>query len=183
MMLFSLVDKYQSFGSNCYLCSICGHPLNFTPAVSFSNASLWTFLCHVCLGLSLLHFSCGIQSKASFLMASCHPIVIDPIFLHGFSYWTALLLKVKGMWYIRMCGTTHSTMKCHVPEDVYLQQHCHYDLRSYSSNGMRTGAHFCCRYNSSCINWCCFYCRGCVLSNKVRSRSRCVLEGCVWDQH
>ena len=35
-----------------------------------SNASLWTDLLHVCLGLPLLRFPCGFQSKASFSMAS-----------------------------------------------------------------------------------------------------------------
>jgi len=35
----------------------------------FSNASLWTVLCHVCLGLPLLLFPCGFQSKASLSMA------------------------------------------------------------------------------------------------------------------
>jgi hypothetical protein len=36
----------------------------------FSNASLWTDLRHVCLGLSLLLCPCGFQSKASRSMAS-----------------------------------------------------------------------------------------------------------------
>ena len=36
----------------------------------FSNALLWTVLRHVCLGLSLLLFPCGFQSKASLLRAS-----------------------------------------------------------------------------------------------------------------
>jgi hypothetical protein len=36
----------------------------------FSNASLWTDLRHVCLGLPLLLFPCGFQSKTSLSMAS-----------------------------------------------------------------------------------------------------------------
>jgi len=35
----------------------------------FSNASLWTDLHHVCLGLPLLLFPCGFQTKASHSMA------------------------------------------------------------------------------------------------------------------
>ena len=37
--------------------------------IPFSNASLWTDLHHICLGLPLL-FPCGFQSKASLLVAS-----------------------------------------------------------------------------------------------------------------
>jgi len=46
------------------------------------SASLWTVLCHVCLGLPLLLFACGFQSKASLLMASCPFLCVCPILFH-----------------------------------------------------------------------------------------------------
>ena len=48
----------------------------------FSNASLWTVLRHVCLGLPLFLFPCGFQAKASRLMASCPFLSVCPIQFH-----------------------------------------------------------------------------------------------------
>ena len=48
----------------------------------FSNASLWTVLRHVCLGLPLLLFPCGFQSKASLSMASFSFLSVCPIHFH-----------------------------------------------------------------------------------------------------
>jgi len=45
----------------------------------FSNASLWTVLRHICLGLPLLLFPCGFQSKASLTMVSCPFLSACPI--------------------------------------------------------------------------------------------------------
>ena len=50
--------------------------------IPFSNASLWTDLLHVCLGLSLLLFPRGFQSKASLLMASFPFLNVCPIHCH-----------------------------------------------------------------------------------------------------
>ena len=47
-----------------------------------SNASLWTDLLHVCLGLPLLRFPCGFQSKASFSMASFPFLNVCPTQFH-----------------------------------------------------------------------------------------------------
>ena len=47
-----------------------------------SNASLWTDLLHVCLGLPLLRFPCGLQSRASFSMASFPFLNVCPIQFH-----------------------------------------------------------------------------------------------------
>ena len=48
----------------------------------FSNASLRTVLRHVSLGLPLLLFICGFQSKASLSMASCPFLSVCPIQFH-----------------------------------------------------------------------------------------------------
>ena len=48
----------------------------------FSNASLWTVLHHVCLGLPLPIFPCGFQSKASLSMASLPFLSVCPIQLN-----------------------------------------------------------------------------------------------------
>jgi len=48
----------------------------------FSNASLWTVLCHVCLGLPLLLFPCRFQSKVSLTMASCPFLSVCPFQFH-----------------------------------------------------------------------------------------------------
>ena len=48
----------------------------------FSNASSWTDLCHMCLGLPLHLFPCGFQSKASRLMASFPFLSVCPIQFH-----------------------------------------------------------------------------------------------------
>jgi hypothetical protein len=45
----------------------------------FSNASLWTVLRHVCLGLPLLLFPCGFQCKTSLSMASFPLLSASPI--------------------------------------------------------------------------------------------------------
>ena len=47
-----------------------------------SNASLWTDLLHVCLGLPLLCSPCGFQSKASFSMASLPFLNVCPTQFH-----------------------------------------------------------------------------------------------------
>jgi hypothetical protein len=48
----------------------------------FSNASLWTDLHHVRLGLPLLLFPCWLQSKASLSMASFPFLIVCPIQVH-----------------------------------------------------------------------------------------------------
>ena len=48
----------------------------------FSNASLWTVLHHVCLGLPLLLFPCGFQFKATLSMASFPFLSVGPIHFH-----------------------------------------------------------------------------------------------------
>ena len=48
----------------------------------FSNASLWTDLCHACLGLPRLLFPCGFQSKASLSMASFPFLIVCPTHFH-----------------------------------------------------------------------------------------------------
>ena len=48
----------------------------------FSNALLWTVLRRVCLGLPLLLFPCGFQSKASLSAASCPFLSVCPIEFH-----------------------------------------------------------------------------------------------------
>ena len=57
-------------------------PLTSFQFFTFSNALLWTVLCHVCLGLPLLLFPCGFQSKASLLMSSFPFLSICPIQFH-----------------------------------------------------------------------------------------------------
>ena len=69
----------------------------------FSNVSLWTDLRHVCLGLPLLLFPCGFQSKTSLSMASfpflsvcliqihfrlfiCVDISVSPVLLQSSSF-------------------------------------------------------------------------------------------------
>ena len=47
-----------------------------------SSALLWTDLLHVCLGLPLLCFPCGFQSKASLSMASFPFLNVCPIQFH-----------------------------------------------------------------------------------------------------
>jgi hypothetical protein len=54
----------------------------FLQLFPFSNASFWTDLCHICLGLPLLLFPCGFQSKTSLSMASFPFLSVCPIQLH-----------------------------------------------------------------------------------------------------
>ena len=46
------------------------------------NASLWTDLLHVCLGLTLFRCPCGFQSKTSLSMVSCPFLSVCPIQFH-----------------------------------------------------------------------------------------------------
>jgi len=62
---------------------ISGQLLNFTQLFHSSSASLWTDLLHVCLGLPLLCFPCGFQSKASLSMASFPFLNVCPIQFHS----------------------------------------------------------------------------------------------------
>ena len=48
----------------------------------FSNASLWTVLRYLCLGLPLLLFPCEFQSKTSLSMASFPSLSVCPIHFH-----------------------------------------------------------------------------------------------------
>ena len=50
--------------------------------IPLSNASLWTDLLHVCLGLPLLLFLCKFQSKASLSMASFPFLNVCPVQFH-----------------------------------------------------------------------------------------------------
>jgi hypothetical protein len=54
-----------------------------------SNASLWTVLRHACLGLPLLLFPCGFQSKASLSMALFPFLSVCP-----FQFYFCLLICV-----------------------------------------------------------------------------------------
>jgi len=47
-----------------------------------SNASLWTDLLHVCLGLHLFRCPCGFQSITSLSMVSCPFLSVCPIQFH-----------------------------------------------------------------------------------------------------
>ena len=79
-----------------------------------SNTSLWTNLLHVCLGLPLLHFPCGFQSKASFSVASFPFLNVCPIQFHfhllicmDISISSALLQSssfeiISGQWVFRI---------------------------------------------------------------------------------
>jgi len=89
--------QYISWHHHQFLLSLRGHRtstkhrhLALFPAIlltslqlsPFTNASLWTVLSHVCLGLPLLLFPCGFQSKASLSMASCPFLSVCPIQFH-----------------------------------------------------------------------------------------------------
>ena len=90
----------------------------------FSNASLSTILRHVCLGLPLLLFPCGFQTKASLLMALCAFLSVCPIQFHfrlliyvDISISSVLLQSssseiTSGQWTFRMCRKQRLTLWC-----------------------------------------------------------------------
>ena len=71
--------------NSCYPLGDIGHQQN-TAILSYfwpsSNASLWTVLHHICLGLPLFLFPYRFQSKASLSMASCPFLSVCPIQFH-----------------------------------------------------------------------------------------------------
>jgi len=68
--LLSLRGHWAST-KHCHLVPFPAILLTSLQLFPFANASLWTVLRHVCLGLPLLLFPCGFQSKVSLSMASC----------------------------------------------------------------------------------------------------------------
>jgi len=101
----------------------------------FSNASLWTVLHHVCLGLPLLLFPCGFQSKASLSMASCPflsecpiqfhfrflicvDISISPVPLQSSSFETT-----SGQWMFRIRRKQQLTKVCSFEVVVFISFH------------------------------------------------------------
>ena len=101
----------------------------------FSNASLWTVLCHLGLGLPLLLFPCGFQSKAFLSMASCPflsacpiqfhfrllicvDISISPVLLQSSSFYIT-----SGQWMFRICRKQWLTKVCSFEVLVFISFH------------------------------------------------------------
>ena len=76
------LQGHRASTKRCHLILFLASFLTSPQLFPSSNASLWTDLLHVCLGLSLLHFPCGFQSKASFSMASFPFLNVCPIQFH-----------------------------------------------------------------------------------------------------
>ena len=100
----------------------------------FSNASLWTVLHHVCLGLSLL-FPCGFQSKASRLMASCPFLSVCPIQFHfhllicvdisisSVLHQSSSFKITSGQWMLRILRKQWLTKVCNFEVVVFIYFH------------------------------------------------------------
>jgi hypothetical protein len=101
----------------------------------FSNASLRTDLCHVCLGHPLLLFPCGFQSKASLLMASFPFLTVCPIRFHfrllicvDFSVCSVLLHSslfeiTSGKWMFKIRRKQRLTKVCSSEVVVFIPFH------------------------------------------------------------
>jgi hypothetical protein len=101
----------------------------------FSNASLWTVLRHIRLGLPLLLFPCGFQFKATLSIASCPflnvchiqfhfrilicvDILISPVLLRSSS------LKItSGQWMFRILRRQRLTKVCSFDVVVFISFH------------------------------------------------------------
>jgi hypothetical protein len=109
--------------------------LNSLQLFPFSNASLWTVLRHVCLGLLLLLFPCGFQSKASLSVASCRFLSVCPIHLHfrlliyvNFSISPVLLQSssfelTSGQWMFRIRRKQRLTKVCSLDMVIFISVH------------------------------------------------------------
>jgi len=142
--------QYISWHHHQFLLSLRGHRtstkhrhLALFPAIlltslqlsPFTNASLWTVLSHVCLGLPLLLFPCGFQSKASLSMASCPFLSVCPIQFHfrllicvDISIFPALLQIssfeiTSGQWMYRIHRKQKLTKVCSFEAVVFIYFH------------------------------------------------------------
>ena len=101
----------------------------------YSDASLWTVLLHVCLGLPLLLFPCGFQSKASLSMASFPFLSLCPIHFHfrllicmDISISSVLLQSssfeiTSGQWMFRILRKQRLTKICGFEVVVFISFH------------------------------------------------------------
>jgi len=101
----------------------------------FSNASLWKVLRHVCLGLFLLLFPCGFQSKASLSMSLFLFISVCPIHFHfrllicmDTSISSVLLQNssfeiTSGQWMFRILRKQRLTKVCSFEVVVFISFH------------------------------------------------------------
>jgi len=100
-----------------------------------SNASLWTVLRHVCLGLPLLLFPCGFQSKACLSMTSCPFLSVCPIQFHfRLLICVDILISLvllqsssfeitSGQWMFRICCKQGLTKVCSLEAVVFISFH------------------------------------------------------------
>ena len=110
--------------------------------IPFSNASLWTDLLHVCLGLPLLFYPCGFQSKASLSMASFPFLNVCPIQFH-FRLLTCMDISVSsvllqsssfeinsGQWILKIFLKQRLTNVCSFEIVVFTTFHVSYPYNS-----------------------------------------------------